>query len=484
MPPLPSMCKAKCEGKLPNSGRRPGAPFAFADLTDAAFDDNIGRNETLTMDIPAQYEENLLILRPHGRIDAHGSEALAEASRSALKDDARALLLDMRQVNYLSSAGLRVFLALHKTMLARSGAFVLFGLQEYCAQVLDIAGFSDTLAVFKTEREALAHARSTADRDDATARPDGDELRLDGGRLRVVATKQGTGTIDVLGDINDVLHARIEQKHIASKPFFHTEYSLGLGALGDKPDDYLPIMGESIMIGGTMVWLPTDGHDTPDFLIPKKQSASVTLRTGFNVCVRGGFNETVYFEADDRNGISMSALYRALFDLSRTRRPDFRGALGLAMRAEVGQAFGSGVTRSPILSFKPANGEMIVHPDNFPEWFEIDKEPRHRDLTALICGVGVDLTMDLSGYNQTYLNRSFYLNPSNQPAHDVLLHNHAVFFSPQPMPVKATDLEHEIEQVVDQGDFMDMRHLLDQTTVKKALIGINYVQDFREDRRT
>ncbi len=436
------------------------------------------------MVIHTSYEDGVLILRPEGRIDTHGSERLDAETATALPDDAHALALDMRHVNYLSSAGLRVFLRLYKDLRARGGCFALFGLQPYCAQVLDIAGFSEALPVFADEEEALGHIHAEQTPASSRAERPEDVARIEGGTIRTTGTRDATGTIDVLGDINDVLHARIELKHIASKPFFQTEYSLGLGALGDLPEDYLPIMGEAIMIGGTMVWLPTDGNDTPDFLIPKKQSAAVTLRTGFNVCVRGGFNETVWFEADDPEGLPMSALYRALFDRSRQHRPDFRGALGLAMRAEVGKAFGSGVTRSPVLPHKPANGKMILDPDNFPEWFEIDKEPRHRNLTALICGAGVDLTMVLSAYNQTYLNRTFYLNPSNQPAHDVLLHNHAVFFNPLPVPEQATDLEHEIDQVVDQGDFIDMRHLLDQTTVQSALIGINYVQDFREDRHT
>jgi hypothetical protein len=38
-----------------------------------------------------------------------------------------------------------------------------------------------------------------------------------------------------------------------------------------------------------------------------------------------------------------------------------------------------------------------------------------------------------------------------------------------------------MRRVVDEGEFVDMRHLLDQTTVTSALIAVSYVQEVRED---
>jgi hypothetical protein len=41
----------------------------------------------------------------------------------------------------------------------------------------------------------------------------------------------------------------------------------------------------------------------------------------------------------------------------------------------------------------------------------------------------------------------------------------------------------EMRRVVEEGEFVDMRHLLDQTTVKSAWIAVSYVQEVREDTR-
>lgn len=35
--------------------------------------------------------------------------------------------------------------------------------------------------------------------------------------------------------------------------------------------------------------------------------------------------------------------------------------------------------------------------------------------------------------------------------------------------------------MVGEGDVIDMRHLLDNSTVTRALLGISYVQEFRRD---
>jgi hypothetical protein len=56
-----------------------------------------------------------------------------------------------------------------------------------------------------------------------------------------------------------------------------------------------------------------------------------------------------------------------------------------------------------------------------------------------------------------------------------------VFFRNAPPPGGTHDMDVEMRRVVDEGEFVDMRHLLDQTTVKSGLIAVSYVQEVRED---
>ena len=425
------------------------------------------------MKIELREQDGVRIAALAGRLDGFGAkeaEKLVAGERIYTP-----LVLDCADLSYLSSAGVRFLLSLQKSTSASGSAFALSALQPFCTSVLEMSGLSGMIPIYATTADAVRALRGGG----ATA--EGERCETNAGTFVFHTVGSTAGTIDILGDIANVIDCAITPDLVAGKPFFESEYSLGLGALGGKPEDYLPVMGEAIMVAGTMVWLPTDGNDTPDYMIPRKASTSVVLQTGFNASIRGGFNEFVEFTAAPGRPASVREIYRTLFDLAKARRPDYRGVLGLAMRAEIHEAFGAGITKSPLLSNRPANGKMITDPSNYDDWFESDKTPRNQGTTALICGAGEDLSADLSDIDQERLRRMFYINPANKGAQDEVLHNHAVFFRNAPEPGGTRDMDVEMRRVVDAGEFVDMRHLLDQTTIISALIGVNYVKEVRED---
>ncbi|HSI10274.1 MAG TPA: STAS domain-containing protein, partial [Rariglobus sp.] len=393
---------------------------------------------------PAYPRSDVLVLSPAARLDGRGAEALAQALAASVTPAVRHVILDMTGVAYLSSAALRVFVSAYKERKAAGGSLVLAAVPEYAHSVLEIAGFvgmlplaasvSDALGGFATTAPQASSAEATtvsAHTAPADARVE--TVITEKGALFIQRGHDGPGFIEVAGDINDVLASRITPAQVFSKQFSHKAYSIGLGGLGAQPDDYFTLMGEMITIGGTMVWLPCDGSGQPDFLIPKNDSGQVLMRTGFNASLAGEFHDYVSFTSAKPEGVTMAELYRLLFEQAKQRRPEFKGALGFAMRAEMPAVFGAGVVKAPVEPNKPANGKFITDPSNFPEWFEFDKEPRHRGVTGLVAGCGIDLTCDLSGFTQEFLQKTFYYNPANKGAADLTLHNHVVAFNPQPL---------------------------------------------------
>jgi anti-anti-sigma factor len=433
------------------------------------------------VEIEREIRDRCLIVRLNGRLDAFGSKELESALNADAGSGWTSAVVDMDRVNYLSSAGIRILIALYKKAGKQGGKTALCSLQPYCRGVLDVAGFAGLFPLFDSVADALSSCQQPGLKEDGKLPESPATVNVDCGTFHIAAGSSEAGAIEVLGDIQDVLYARVTAGHLRSKRFFDKGYSIGLGGLGERPEDYFRIMGEMITIGGTMVWLPTDGHDTPDFLIPKTDSGEVTLRTAFNVSMSRHFNEWIVFRSREEGGTPMASLYRSLFELAKRRRPDFKGVLGLALRGQMGSVLGAGVTKSPVADFAPPDGEMITHSSHFAQWFEFDTVPRHRDVTALICGIGADLSGDLGGYDQTLLNSVFYLNPANVGRQDMLLHNHAVVFNRLPRPERPVSFEKEIAQVVEEGEFVDMRHLLDGSTVTEAFIGVHYVQAFRRD---
>jgi len=279
-----------------------------------------------------------------------------------------------------------------------------------------------------------------------------------------------------------VLQSRVTADSLVMKKFSQKEHSIGLGAMGASKDDCAPFLGEMMTIGGTMVWLPTDGNDTPDFLIPQSDSDLVGIRTAFNASLGGAFNEYCSFRASDPRGAPVSEVYAQLFERARATRGEKAGILALAMRAHMTEVYGSGIRISPIKEFAPADGASIMAPQHIEKWLEADKEPRWRDVTALIVGFGARLDADLSGFRREDLEAVFYLNPANTASRKFMLHNHAVLFERQAHPDEKAAFEDVVRGTVDQGQFVDMRHLLDSSRLSHALIGVSYVSSIRREK--
>ncbi len=433
------------------------------------------------MDIEEQLQGSFWVIRLKGRLDGAHSPKLQVLIDQRLTDPAiKQVVLDMQHVQYLSSAGIRVLVATVKQLRPRGGDLILTGLQGYCEEVLKVAGFDKLLTRFGSVEEAERNL-STPHR--ALQWPSAASWKTTQGTYRSLKQTETPARALILGHIEDVLYSRVTAEMIQSKPFSSIEYSIGCGGMGARVEDYLPVMGEMITIGGTMVWLPTDGEDTPDFLIPQQNSDTVTVRTNFNVAMDGDWQEFLLFESDQPEGITISQLYRDLFEHAKQQYPNFRGGLVLALRAEMPTTFGSGITRSPILENQPTNGQMVTHPDNVKTWFELDQEPRQRNVTGLIAGIGIDLTADYSQYDSEKFGAAFYVNPGNKGASNQILHNHAVFFEKLPFPQDPGSIDEEVRKVVQQGTFVDMRHLLDSSTIRQAVIGFSCIHEFARDTK-
>jgi len=67
------------------------------------------------------------------------------------------LLLDFTNVDYLSSAGMRVLLASLKKIKALKGVFLLFSVNEDVDDIIHLAGFDKILPIFSDEKDALQH---------------------------------------------------------------------------------------------------------------------------------------------------------------------------------------------------------------------------------------------------------------------------------------------------------------------------------------
>lgn len=100
-------------------------------------------------------EDNYHILLVEGDVDAsssiHLDEALTELSND---DDVKLILVDGSKLNYISSAGLGVFMSYIDDFKVKKINMVLYGLSEKVTNVFQILGLDQLLDIVDSKQEA------------------------------------------------------------------------------------------------------------------------------------------------------------------------------------------------------------------------------------------------------------------------------------------------------------------------------------------
>ena len=86
-----------------------------------------------------------LLISLEGRLDTVTAPQLEEALKTSL-DGITDLIFDLKELQYISSAGLRVLLSAQKTM-NRQGTMVVRNASEEVKEIFDVTGFSDILTI-------------------------------------------------------------------------------------------------------------------------------------------------------------------------------------------------------------------------------------------------------------------------------------------------------------------------------------------------
>lgn len=97
------------------------------------------------MEIIKERSGAALTLKLRGRLDTATAPELESELKGCL-DGVQSLTLDLEELEYISSAGLRVLLSAQKTM-NKQGAMVVRNVRQIVMEIFDITGFSDFLTI-------------------------------------------------------------------------------------------------------------------------------------------------------------------------------------------------------------------------------------------------------------------------------------------------------------------------------------------------
>ena len=107
------------------------------------------------MEIVEESKDDVSIFSLKGRLDSNTSAKLESRIAQALESGFKNMIINFENLEYISSAGLRVILKTTKDLRRKDGKILLCSMQDYVKEVFEIAGFDTFLPIVATMGEAL-----------------------------------------------------------------------------------------------------------------------------------------------------------------------------------------------------------------------------------------------------------------------------------------------------------------------------------------
>ncbi|MBL0714027.1 MAG: STAS domain-containing protein [Desulfosarcina sp.] len=107
------------------------------------------------MDITETRHDNYSVFTLNGRLDSNTAMGFEQKLFECIEDGNQKLILDFKDLDYISSAGLRVILKATKNLKTADGKLVLCAMQDYVKEVFEISGFDSFLPIVPTIDEAV-----------------------------------------------------------------------------------------------------------------------------------------------------------------------------------------------------------------------------------------------------------------------------------------------------------------------------------------
>ena len=107
------------------------------------------------MEITQEKVNDIAVISLSGRLNVTTTAELEQVFTKLLEEKQTKVLVECRELEYISSAGLRVLLTAAKQFKKISGEIALAGLSQNVKQGFEISGFTSIFPIYTTRDEAV-----------------------------------------------------------------------------------------------------------------------------------------------------------------------------------------------------------------------------------------------------------------------------------------------------------------------------------------
>ncbi len=349
------------------------------------------------INVQSYQEIPCLVLK--GRLDGFGAD-LFEKDTHNLYPDSSHWIVDFRNVDYMSSAGIRALLKKEKDLRKKGGKLVLFGMDQEVAKVLQLTGLSEHFTVVPHQEDALAHIGHLKQ-----GAGHKEEFAVTGCTYSCTGKLEPNSMIDIWNNAKKLSAKSFDKSTLMPTNLSELGISFGLGGFGNSSAQAQEGLGLFVSLKGAAGVSPADGYCRPDFLFT---GTPVEVQMYLAQAFSFSGEPSIMIKQDGRDLVTLEKLLENFHSFFESKLDAIPPAWGFIILAE-----------TETLHTSKLEKEKDLAPLNFTECTAGTSKK------ALIVGIHYDadmLTKDERLRNQ-FKNFSLISSSLNIYAHAFLLNN-------------------------------------------------------------
>jgi anti-anti-sigma factor len=383
------------------------------------------------------------LVRLTGRLDGEWSRHLGDTLDELLRDGLRSVVIDLSQVDYISSPGVHVLGQRYRDYSALRGELRIASPSQPVVRALAAAGLLEHLLLLPDDgsaggnpgRPSAAFAGAGEFTGEAWQVPSlvahtgayETSRRHATGSLTCHLVGQGDG---YAGGYRDGDCRRVQ--------FPASAFGLGLGAIGEEFEQCRARFGELAAVAGTVAYLPTDGALVPDYVTGRPDAPPAAM-LGVGLICEGSFSSLIRFRAQPGAGtVPLTEVAEVALDAAGAE------TAGLVVAAEASDLVTAMVRRSPAMLEAP----LELEAEAMREWLAFLPDRAAGPRTAVIVGVVArEVPPPLAGL----------LRPIGRGLSG---HFHALVFGYRPIPQRTVALRALVDKLLETQPLRSVGHVV------------------------
>jgi anti-anti-sigma factor len=399
------------------------------------------------MEITSQRLDDFTEVTARGRLDAYWADHFSSAIEEIMRQGNHRIHVNLSEVAYISSMGIRVLVEFYKKVEAINGVFAVSEASESVTKVLDMVGLRKTLM------PSLIAAKAVA--------PGAPAIReLDRQNARVEVFDLAPGSLmkcSALGDPSLLEGCRFGPSNCRSLMLPESAFAIGLGAFGSNFEECKARFGEFLAVAGAAAYQPADGSNAPDFLL-SEGALIPELQLLYGLVCDGSFASLARFESKAESGVvGLAELADACLEVSGA------DSACMVMVAESAGLVGASLRKPPVNG--AGEGAPFTHP-GIRRWLSFTTERAFPRALAVAVGVVARSSGGPLGP---------MLRPLQAKA-GPFGHFHAAAFSYRPVQKGLIDLKSTVRPLFEQETPLGLLHLLSDDREGTGVSGSEFVR--------